>query len=52
MGFSRRDNAKVSLLGCCKKDTDFSFLTNHETGRILEAKQGNFEIIRLSVSGG
>jgi hypothetical protein len=51
MGFSQRHHAKTSLLNSCKIDVDYTSTLNRATGRILEDKQGNFEIIRLSARG-
>jgi hypothetical protein len=51
LGFSKRNNAKVSLLNICEENKDFILLTNQQTGGILDQKQGNYEIIKLSADG-
>lgn len=52
MGFSTRGNAKVSLLANCKIDQDYHLMNNHKVTPDFEGKRTDFEIIRLSVTGG
>lgn len=52
MGFTQRNNAKRSLLEFCKNGEDYYSATNGGITGKIEDKRADFEIIRLSVTGG